>query len=102
MHPIIEAEIMKTRTMPRRTAGRARLVWCGPPGRAAGRCGCCACRGCCLVFGSGRPRTGRRSEICLARRAGPDPRQGLPAAHGATGPGDWQFMIVRSGDWGGP
>ena len=36
MHPIIEAEIMKTRTRPRRTTGRARLVWRGPPDRAAG------------------------------------------------------------------
>ena len=54
MHPIIEAEIMKTRTRPRRTAGRTRLVWRGPPDRAAGRCGRCACRGCCLVFGTGR------------------------------------------------
>jgi hypothetical protein len=34
MHPIIEAEIMKTRTRPRRTAGRTRLVWRGPPDRA--------------------------------------------------------------------
>jgi len=75
MHPIIEAGIMKTRTRPRRTAARTRLVWRGPRDRAAGRCGCCACRGCCLVFGPGRPRTGRRSEICLARRAGPDPGQ---------------------------
>ncbi|MFY9776884.1 MAG: hypothetical protein WAK28_20135 [Trebonia sp.] len=32
MHPIIEAEIMMTRTRPRRTAGRTRLVW-----RAAGQ-----------------------------------------------------------------
>ena len=48
MHPIIEAGIMKTRTRPRRTAGRARLVWRGLPDRAAGRCGCC------LVFGHGR------------------------------------------------
>jgi hypothetical protein len=47
MHPIIEAGIMKARTRPRRTAGRARLVW-GPPDRAAGRCGCC------LVFGHSR------------------------------------------------
>ena len=54
MHPIIEAGIMKTRTRPRRTAGRARLVWRGLPDRAAGRCGRCACRGCCLVFGRGR------------------------------------------------
>ena len=54
MHPIIEAGIIKTRTGPRRTAGRARLVWRGLPDRAAGRCGCCACRGCCLVFGPGR------------------------------------------------
>ena len=38
MHPIIEAGIMKTRTRPRRTAGRTRLVWHGPPDRAAGRC----------------------------------------------------------------
>ena len=51
MHPIIEAGIMKTRTRPRRTAGRTRLVWRGLPGRAAGRCGR---RGCCLVFGRGR------------------------------------------------
>jgi hypothetical protein len=42
MHPIIEAGIMKTRTRPRRTAGRTRLVWRGPPDRAAGRCGRCA------------------------------------------------------------
>ena len=39
MHPIIEAGIMKTRTRPRRTAGRTRLVWRGlpdrPPGAAA-------------------------------------------------------------------
>ena len=48
MHPIIEAEIMKTRTMPRRTPGRTRLVWRGLPGRATRRCGCC------LVFGRGR------------------------------------------------
>ena len=54
MHPIIEAGIMKTRTRPRRTAGRTRLVWRGLPDRAAGRCGRCACRGCCLVFGPGR------------------------------------------------
>jgi hypothetical protein len=42
MHPIIEAGIMKTRTRPRRTAGRARLVWRGLPDRATGRCGRCA------------------------------------------------------------
>jgi hypothetical protein len=35
MHPIIEAGIMKTRTRPRRTAERTRLVWRGPdPGQA--------------------------------------------------------------------
>jgi hypothetical protein len=54
MHPIIEAGIMKTRTRLRRTGGGTRLVWRGPPDRAAGRCGRCACRGCCLVFGTGR------------------------------------------------
>jgi hypothetical protein len=54
MHPIIEAGIMKTRTRPRRTAGRTRLVWRGLPDRAAGRCGRCARRGCRLVFGRGR------------------------------------------------
>jgi hypothetical protein len=87
MHPIIEAGIMKTRIRPRRTAGRTGLVWRGLPDRAAGCCGRCAFRGCCLVFGPGRPRTGRRSEVCLARRAGPDPRQGLSAVHGAAGRG---------------
>ena len=51
MDPIIEAGMMKTRTRPGSTAGRARLVWRGPPDRAARRC---ACRGCCLVFGPGR------------------------------------------------
>ena len=50
MHPIIEAGIMKARTRPRRTGGRTRLVWRGPPDRAARRCGRCAC----LVFGCGR------------------------------------------------
>lgn len=54
MHPIIEAGIMKTRTRPGRTAGRARLVWRGLRDRAAGRCSRCACRGCRLVFGPGR------------------------------------------------
>src|SRR5579863_8052394 len=54
MHPIIEAGIMKARTRPRRTAGRTRLVWRGPPDRAAGRWDRCACRGSCLVFGPGR------------------------------------------------
>src|SRR5579862_9388711 len=54
MHPIIEAGIMKTRTRPGRTAGRARLVCRGLPDRAAGRCGRRACRGCRLVFGRGR------------------------------------------------
>ena len=44
MHPIIEAGIMKARTGPRRAAGRARLVWRGPPDRAAGRRGRCARR----------------------------------------------------------
>jgi hypothetical protein len=54
MHPIIEAGIVKTRARPRRTGGRPGLVWRGLPDRAAGRCGRCACRGCCLVFGRGR------------------------------------------------
>jgi hypothetical protein len=54
MHPIIGAGIMKTRTGAGRAAGRARLVWRGPPDRAGGRCGRCACRGCWLVVGPGR------------------------------------------------
>jgi hypothetical protein len=54
MHSIVEAEIMKARTRPRRTAGCTGLVWREPPDRAARRCGCCACRGCCLVFGLSR------------------------------------------------
>jgi hypothetical protein len=68
MHPIIEAGIMKTRTRPGRTAGRARLVWRGLPDRAAGRCGRCACRGCLLVFGPGRSNAGDllRSEWAVA------------------------------------
>src|SRR5580693_10338171 len=66
MHPIIEAGMMKTRTRPRRTAGRARLVWRGLPDRAAGRCGRCACRGCCLVFGPGRSAP---AILCRGERA---------------------------------
>lgn len=53
MHPIIEAEIMKTRTRPRRTTGRTRLVWRGLPDRAPALRSLRLC-GYCLVFGPGR------------------------------------------------
>jgi hypothetical protein len=75
MHPIIEAGIMKTRTRPRRTAGRTRLVWRGPPDRAEDQAAASAGAAPAAPGGPGRPRTGQRSEICLARRAGPDPGQ---------------------------
>ena len=99
MHPIIEAGIMKTRTRPRRTAGRTRLVWRGLPDRAAGRCGRCAC----LVFAlAGRALVG---DLRFVWHEGPGRIPAGPAGSVRRDrPGDWQFMIVRSGcgDWGGP
>jgi hypothetical protein len=103
MHPIIEAGIMKTRTRPRRTAGRTRLVWRGAPDRAAGRCGCCACRGCSWSSAlAGRAPAG---DLRFVWHEGPGGSPAGPAGSARRDrPWDWQFMIVRCGrgDWGSP